>query len=493
MRPLVLRAALRAATLASLAACHSASPATAPTPVAPSPAVAPPPRDSAPPAPPIDSAPVAPQQLTTQAVRIFGDSTAAAPATGPAPTAAPAWDIDVRSFETRQRVTYYIGRFQNEARPRFAIWLQRGGRYEPMIRAKLRAAGLPEDLTYLALIESGYDPNAYSSAAAIGIWQLMTGTARSTGLRVDWWIDERRDPVRSTDGALRFLGWLDRQFGSLYLAAAAYNGGPGRVARGLKRYSDELGGQAGDSAFFALAETDYLRAETRDYVPKLIAAAIVAKDPKRYGFDVTPDPALAYDSVLATPALPLASVASAAGVTLGAVLDLNYQILRGMTPPKGNWWVRVPSGLGARAGSALAGLGKKERAAGKRVELEHAGTMATVSKKYGLTTRELIWFNPSLKHAGSSKLTAGTRLFIPTAATLAGARDVPDPALEKYGSSRRHAVTHVVKQGETLAGIAAHFDTSVATLKRLNGLKLSVIYPGQVIVVRAGGSKKTAK
>jgi membrane-bound lytic murein transglycosylase D len=148
-----------------------------------------------------------------------------------------------------------------------------------MIRAKLCKAGLPEDLTYLALIESGYDPNAYSSAAAVGIWQLMTGTAQGTGLRVDWWIDERRDPVRSTDGAIRFLGWLNQQFGSLYLAAAAYNGGPGRVARGLKSYSDELEGQTGDDAFFALAETDYLRAETRDYVPKLIAAALVGASP----------------------------------------------------------------------------------------------------------------------------------------------------------------------------------------------------------------------
>ena len=245
-------------------------------------------------------------------------------------------------------------RFTGEARPRFGVWLKRGGRYEPMIRAKLRAAGLPEDLTYLALIESGYDPNAYSSAAAVGIWQLMTGTAQGTGLRVDWWIDERRDPVRATDGAIRFLGWLNQQFGSLFLAAAAYNGGPGRIARGLTRYADSLEGRSGDEAYFALAETDYLRVETRDYVPKLIAAAIVAKEPARYGFTDPFDPPLEYDSVSLGPATPLSAVAKAAGVPLAAIVELNNAILRGMTPPKGRWWVRVPTGSGAGLDSALA-------------------------------------------------------------------------------------------------------------------------------------------
>lgn len=421
---------------------------------------------------------------------MFGDSVAVA---APPPDSAPSatWDIDVRSFETRQRVTYYIGRFQGEARPRFTVWLERGGRYEPMIRGKLRAAGLPEDLTYLALIESGYDPNAYSSAAAIGIWQLMTGTARGTGLRVDWWIDERRDPVRSTEGAVRFLGWLNKQFGSLYLAAAAYNGGPGRVARGLKRYADSLEGRSGDSAYFALAETEYLRAETRDYVPKLIAAAMVAKEPKRYGFDVMLDAPLAYDSVLAGPALPLATVATAVGVPLAKELELNNQILRGMTPPTGTWWVRVPSGLGGRTDSALAALSKKDRTAGRRIEIEESATIATISHKYGITSRQFIWFNPSFKRGSAgSHVSGGTIVFVPNAATLAGTRDVPDPAIERYGSSRRHSVTHVVKKGETLAGIAARYDTTVAALKRLNGLKQGVIYPGQVVVVRAGKSSK---
>src|SRR5438046_4887045 len=147
----------------------------------------------------------------------------------------------------------------------------------------MREGGLPEDMYYLALIASGFDPNAYSRAAAVGMWQFMTSTARDMGMRVDWWVDERRDPIRSTGAAVRFIKGLKEQFGSLYLAAAAYNGGPGRVARGLTRYANDLEGTSGEDVFFALAEKNYLPLDTRNYVPQLIAAALVAKNPGRYG------------------------------------------------------------------------------------------------------------------------------------------------------------------------------------------------------------------
>ena len=234
-------------------------------------------------------------EVVREAAKLFGDS-GAVDSRAPAPEE-PSWDIDVHSYETRARVQYFIERLTGPVREEFLHWLARSGLYEPMIRAKLRAAGLPEDMTYLALIESGYDPHAYSRAAAVGMWQLMTSTARGTGLRVDWWVDERRDPVRSTDAAVKFLGWLNEQFGSLYLAAAAYNGGPGRIERGLERYADSMDGASGDEAFFVLAGKDYLRSETKDYVPKLIATALVAKDPARYGLAATYLPALDYDTV----------------------------------------------------------------------------------------------------------------------------------------------------------------------------------------------------
>jgi membrane-bound lytic murein transglycosylase D len=191
------------------------------------------------------SAVVSESEVTRRAVEVFGDSiTISSPPRSAATAAAtadpdaeevPTWDIDVASYETHARVEKYVRMFTGPARDRIVHQLEQGSRYEPMIREKFHAGGLPEDMYYLALVESGYNPHAFSRAAAVGMWQFMASTARGLGLRVDWWVDERRDPVRSTWAAVRFIRYLRSQFGSLYLAAAAYNGGPGRVARGLSR------------------------------------------------------------------------------------------------------------------------------------------------------------------------------------------------------------------------------------------------------------------
>ena len=205
--------------------------------------VAPPERDDSAPLPkPPDTTNVSSAEVKKTTLQVFGDTAAPAAAQVDSVVGVAAPGLDVRPYETQERVAFYVRMFSGPARARIVDRLEQGSRYEPMMRAKLHAAGLPEDLVYLALIESGYNPDAYSKAAAVGMWQLMTGTAQGVGLRVDWWVDERRDPARSTDAAIRFLRYLNDQFGSLYLAAAAYNGGPGRVARGLERYADDLQG-----------------------------------------------------------------------------------------------------------------------------------------------------------------------------------------------------------------------------------------------------------
>ena len=255
-----------------------------------------------------DSVQVLPADIAKRALEVFGDSAISHDSA----VAAPSWDIDVRSYESTNRVGHYVRMFTGPAKDRIAARLELGTRYEPMIRAKMRDGGIPEDMYYLALVESGFDPNAYSRAAAVGMWQFMTSTARDMGMRVDWWIDERRDPMKSTTAAVRFLKGMREQFGSLYLAAAAYNGGPERIARGLTRYADALEGTTGDDLFFALAEKDYLRNETREYVPQLIAAALIAKDPDRYGMKIGRLAPYAYDSVRVGPSTPLAAVAHAA-------------------------------------------------------------------------------------------------------------------------------------------------------------------------------------
>ncbi len=395
----------------------------------------------------------------------------------------PAWDIDVAPYETHDRVAYFVGRFTNEMRDPFVVALTRQSRYAPMIHAKLRAGGLPEDMIYLPLIESWYDPHAYSRAAAVGMWQFMTGTARGVGLRVDWWIDERRDPVRATEGAVTFLNQLRENFGSVYLAAAAYNGGPGRVSRGLVRHASALEGTEGDALFFALSDQKAFRDETRDYVPKLIAAALVGKEPARYGIAVQPELPFAWDSVSVPAATPLAAIAKGAGVPIDSLLDYNPQILRGMTPPSGPvTWVRVPIGTAVAFTERFAELNSSERVAIKRVVTKDGDYITAIAKKHGLTSKQLNWYNPQATRLKNGNLHAGQRILVPRVDVAAAARDVPNPAIERYGTSANGV--HVVKRGDTLGGIARRNGTTIARLKQMNKIKGDVIRIGQRVRVR---------
>ena len=404
----------------------------------------------------------------------------------------PTWDIEVRSYETFDRVRFYVSHFGGSARDRFADRLSRGTRYEQMIRSKLVSGGLPADMYYLALVESGFNPHAYSRAAAVGMWQFMTTTAKGMGLRVDWWVDERRDPIRSTDGAVRFLRGLNEQFGSMYLAAAAYNGGPGRIARGLTRYEDDLEGTTGDDLFFALAEKKYLRNETRNYVPQLIAAALVAKEPDRYGLRVEQRTPFAYDSALVGPRVPLNVIARSSGTNVDIIQDLNPQILRGMTPPRDSMWIRVPEGARTRFDSAFALVPRDSAIGARTIVSEKNATWASIARKHNISARAVSAYNPKVKASKSTgRIPAGTSILVPTPAVVAASLPVPDPAIERYGSGTR---THIVRQGENLSVIAKRYRTSPAAIMRLNRLKKPLIFAGQELLVNglAAPAKKKA-
>lgn len=454
------------------------------------PAAAPQGRDSVPAQ--RDSAAISQRDVSRRATELFGDSSAMIPAPAADTAAGPVWDIEVLPYASTSRVDRYVRMFTGSAKERIEARLNEGSRYEPMIRAKMREGGLPEDLYYLALVESGFDPNAYSRAAAVGMWQFMASTARDMGLRVDWWIDERRDPVKSTIAAVRFIKDLNEQFGSLYLAAAAYDGGPGRIARGLTRYADDLEGTKGEDLFFALADKDYLRHETREYVPQLIAAALIAKEPERYGLKLTPMPPFAYDSVRVGPATPLAAIAIASGSTVGDIQALNPQILRGMTPPRDSVRVRIPPGSADSFPSALASLPKSERAALTTVTSKKGESVASIARKHDLTAKQLALFNPKLKRLKSGNLAAGQTVLVPIPAVAAAATPAPDPSIERYSSSRAK-FTHVVKSGETLGGIAKRYHTTTAALMKANGLRRALILPGQSLVVRSAPAPSRSK
>ena len=354
---------------------------------------------------------------------------------------------------------------------RLAAMLERGARYEPMIRERFEAEGLPGDLFYLALIESGYSSDAVSRAYAVGMWQFMRGTGRGYGLRVDSWVDERRDPVKATDAAARHLRDLRQRFGSLYLAAAAYNAGAGKVSRRLGKLEpvepedDQESAEHGNAAFFRLADARLIANETRDYVPKLIAAAIIAKQPARYGIETAPVARFAYDSLVVTDATGLDVVARLAETDLGEIRDLNPQYLRLATPPRTQSVIRLPAGTGVKVAEAYEQLPANQRVRYLTHVVGQRERLTTIAARYRIPLSELRAANPKQ----GARPRAGARLVIPAVA-------MPSAIAVRAAGERRphHSAnwrTHRVRRGETLSGIAQHYRVSVKAIRRVNSIR----------------------
>ena len=253
-------------------------------------------------------------------------------------------------IELNERVEQWKLRFSTSDKLEFEETLSRAGLYSDMIRGKLRARGMPKELFYLAMIESGFHTHARSLVSATGMWQFMDPTARAYGLRIDAYVDERRDPVRATDAALDYLSDLHRQYGSWYLAAAAYNAGPTRVSRAVSRHSD---GRAGDASLY-WEIVDHLPAETAQYVPKLIAATYLARDAALFDLEVTLADPYVYDVMWAPGSTSLADMEETMRLSHNRIRELNPQLIRGITPPGAVYPLRVPVGRAFNAMAALA-------------------------------------------------------------------------------------------------------------------------------------------
>jgi membrane-bound lytic murein transglycosylase D len=258
-----------------------------------------------------------------------------------------AWDLPNLDHP---RVDYWVGRFDTVAdmRKKFQGFLDRGGVWAPVILEKLEARGMPRDLLYLAMIESGFNPAAYSHASASGMWQFIAETGQRYGLDIDRAVDERRDPFRATDAALDYLEDLYDRFGSWYLAAAAYNTGENRVGRAMRA---EFGREKARSEEDYYRIWDRLPKETRDYVPLMIAAARITKDPAAYGFEPMQLRELAWREVLVDPATPLQQLADRFSTTVDAIRDLNPHFRIHRTPNDRQYAVRIPLAADIAAGA----------------------------------------------------------------------------------------------------------------------------------------------
>jgi membrane-bound lytic murein transglycosylase D len=392
------------------------------------------------------------------------------------------------------KVLSYVEVFQTRLRDYIQDSLQRGARYLPMIQTVFRAEGLPLDLAYIPIIESSFKTNALSKANAKGPWQFMKATAREHGLTTNWFIDERSDPEKATQAAAEYLKTLSKMFdGDWNLVLAAYNGGPGRVQRAIKR--------SGRTDFWALAAAGpkYLPRETREYVPMILAAMIIARNPVQYGFEVADSDPIAYDKVTIPKAVDLRRVAEWAGTTVDEIQALNPELRRWTTPVKyPDYEVKVPVGTADAVSARLAEAAPAEFATLKWYTVRRGETLLTIARKFGVSRTELAEAN-NLKV--KSLVRAGEELIIPRAPTTMVAaraeRAAPNAVASRSLASSAQApegghtsqITYRVKRGDTLSSIAELFDTTVAKIKSWNRLHTNSIAAGTKLKILASAAR----
>jgi membrane-bound lytic murein transglycosylase D len=291
-------------------------------------------------------------------------------------------------------VQRFLQRFTRERREVVGLWVSRSARYMGMMREVLKSRGLPEELAFTAMIESGFNPVAVSRAGAVGLWQFMASTARLYGLRVDRWVDERRDPEKSTFAAASYFRDLYRQFGSWALAQAAYNAGDVKVARAIRA--------TGSTDFWVLARSRHLRQETKEFVPQIQAATLIGRDPLQYGFDPSDTTVIPYENVSVPPTTDLRQLSAAAGVSIDVLRELNPTLVRGMTPPGRSYDLKVPAGTGSsvitaleapRAPVARAALTTRARRGVDVHVVRPRDTVSSIAKSYGVSVGDVLRWN----------------------------------------------------------------------------------------------------
>ena len=393
-----------------------------------------------------------------------------------------------------RRVLAFIALFQGRLHDFIQEGIHRGSQYLPMIQNVFRAEGLPLDLSYIPLIESAFKPNALSRARAKGVWQFMRRTGIENGLRQDWFVDERSDPEKATVAAAKYLTALSKRFGGdWHLALASYNGGPGRVQRAMTRAKLE--------DFWTLAaRPGMLPRETRDYVPMILAAIVIARNPLQYGFEPADGPPPPYEAVTLDRPVDLRRIAEWAGTTIDEIQALNPELRRWTTPVRdAAYTLKVPAGTVETIAARLEESSAGELASLKWHTVKKGETIAAIARTLRVSRADLAEANDLRTTA---RLTAGQRLMVPhePAVLMAARTDRPAPAVQSrpigpdtvvpaVASSHESDVADVmkisyrVKRGDTLSSIARVHGTTVTSLRSWNGISGNLIVTGERLTI----------
>ncbi len=386
-------------------------------------------------------------------------------------------------MDVNARVLSIVEMFQTQKREWFQEALDRGALYVPLFHRVLEEEGLPKDLIYLSMIESAFKPRAVSRAGARGLWQFITGTGKLYGLRQDYWVDDRFDPEKATRAAARHLKDLYDEFGDWYLAMAAYNAGPRRIERAIQR--------TGDRDFWTLAQKRHLPRETRSYVPLILAATLIGKNPEAYGFIRPTAAELEFDVVELDAPIDLETAAKSAGTSVDEMKALNPELRHWVTPlDRRGYPLRIPKGSRAAFDVAIASIPESERVRFGAHVVERGDTLSKIARRYGTTTEALASAN---NMRSRTMIHPGQVLTVPVPPGSLGAYS--DSTSRRFREASRERIPegdgeiYVVARGDTLGAIADSFRMNLTELRGLNDLPAGStrIYPGQRLVVSSRG------
>src|SRR6185369_7380874 len=375
------------------------------------------------------------------------------------------------------KVNYFINFFQHSGHSSFSKWLSRSERFIPLMKEILRKEGLPEDLVYLAMIESGFTPHAVSVANAVGPWQFISGTGKRYDLKINDWIDERRDPIKSTVAAVLYLKELYVLFNNdWYLAAAGYNAGENKILRAISMYDTR--------DFWEISKGSYLKRETKDYVPKMLAAAIIAKEPAKFGFaDIAYLPAMDLDTVEVPARTDLELIARIIETPYQTLKELNPELRRWCTPPNyPNYLLKIPKGKKELF------VAEYEKIEYSRYRAKKQDSLKSIASRFNTTPERLA----ELNHLKPGSRLRGKTLKVPVQTVVQMKPSHNQPDNRNYASvdtvGNRY---YTVKKGDTLYSLAKRFKVTTAILSAWNNLTEKVaLKPGKRIIVAKYSSKE---